>query len=109
MIEKGKGWENYELYNRDESFYNINRLEFQSECILETNDRGLLINLVEGRTVEISSSNGYTTTLNLYETMVVPAAACKIKINNKTGHKSKLVYTFIRDSAIVNGLNDPYS
>ena len=36
LIEKGKDWENYELYNRDESFYNINRLEFQSECILET-------------------------------------------------------------------------
>ena len=41
--------------------------------------------------------------------MLVPAAACKIKINNKTGYKSKLVYTFVRDSAIVNGLNDPYS
>ena len=109
LIEKGKDWENYELYNRDESFYNINRLEFQSECVLETNDRGLLINLVEGRTVEIWSSNGYKTTLNLYETMLVPAAACKIKINNNTGYKSKLVYTFVRDSAIVNGLNDPYS
>ena len=109
LIEKGKDWENYELYNRDESFYNINRLEFQSECVLETDDRGLLINLVEGRTVEIWSSNGYKTTLNLYETMLVPAAACKIKINNKTEYKSKLVYTFIRDSAIVNGLNDPYS
>ena len=109
LINKGANWEDYELYNRDESFYNINRLEFYSECFLKTEDRGLLINLVEGKTVEISSSNGYVTTLNLYETMIVPAAAFKIKINNTTGQKSKIVYTYVRDSALIDGLNHPYS
>ena len=109
LIEKGEDWANYELYNRDESFYNINRLEFQSVCYLETKDRGLLINLVEGHSIDLVSMNGYSVTLNLYETMVVPAAAFKIKLTNNSKKKSKLVYTFVRESAIIDGLNHPYS
>ena len=109
LIEEGEDWKDYELYNRDESFYNINRLEFESVFYLETKDRGLLINLVEGHSIKLVSANGHSVSLNLYETMVIPAAAEKIKLINNSEIKSKLVYTFVRESAITDGLNHPYS
>ena len=109
LINNGKDWEDYELYNREESFYNINRLEFYSECHLDTEGKGLLINLVEGKAARITAPNGYETTLNLYETMIIPAAAGRVKINNIENSISKIVYTFVRESALNRGLNNPYS
>ena len=109
LINNGKDWEDYELYNREESFYNINRLEFYSECHLDTEGKGLLINLVEGKAARITAPNSYETTLNLYETMIIPAAAGRVKINNIENSISKIVYTFVRESALNRGLNNPYS
>ena len=76
-------------------------------CILETKDRGLIINLVEGRTIRLESKNGRTMKLNLYETMVIPEASKLIKITNQTNHECKLVYSFVRSSSLEHGLNDP--
>ena len=76
-------------------------------CSLETKGRGLIVNLVEGRTIKLKSNNGRIAELNLYETMVIPEASILITITNQTIHKCKLVYSFVRSSAIDNGLNDP--
>tara|TARA_Y100001970_G_scaffold276701_1_gene379797 strand:- start:228 stop:2051 length:1824 start_codon:yes stop_codon:yes gene_type:complete len=107
LINQGDDWKDFEIYNRKESFYNINRIDFLTTCILETKDRGLIINLVEGRTIRLESKNGRTMKLNLYETMVIPEASKLIKITNQTNHECKLVYSFVRSSSLEHGLNDP--
>ena len=107
LINQGDDWKDFEIYNRKESFYNINRIDFLTTCSLETKGRGLIVNLVEGRTIKLKSNNGRIAELNLYETMVIPEASILITITNQTIHKCKLVYSFVRSSAIDNGLNDP--
>lgn len=107
LINQGDDWKDFEIYNRTESFYNINRIDFLTTCSLETKGRGLIVNLVEGRTIKLKSNNGRIAELNLYETMVIPEASILITITNQTIHKCKLVYSFVRSSAIDNGLNDP--
>ena len=107
LINKGDDWKDFEIYNRNESFYNINRIDFLTTCKLETEGRGLIVNLVEGRTIKIKSNNGRIAELNLYETMVIPEASILISITNQTSHECKLVYSFVRSSAINSGLNDP--
>ncbi len=107
LINQGDDWKDFEIYNRKESFYNINRIDFLTTCMLETKDRGLIINLVEGRTIKLESENGRSMKLNLYETMVIPEASKLIKITNQTNHECKLVYSFVRPSSLEHGLNDP--
>ena len=75
--------------------------------MLETKGKGLIVNLVEGRTVNLESKNGRKMRLNLYETMVIPEASKLIKITNQTDHECKLVYSFVRSSSLQQGLNDP--
>ncbi|GAB6281446.1 MAG: hypothetical protein STSR0008_01850 [Ignavibacterium sp.] len=108
LLEEGNDWKIYELYNKPFTFYNINRLEFQTEFEMETNDIAYTINLVEGEQVEIISTNGRRTKLSYLETMVIPAATKKLKFINKGNRLCKLVFAFVRPSiGITEPLNDP--
>tara|TARA_S200000501_G_scaffold180959_1_gene170398 strand:+ start:6149 stop:7972 length:1824 start_codon:yes stop_codon:yes gene_type:complete len=107
LIDEGSDWKNFEIYNRIESFYNINRIDFLTKYELDTEGNGLIINLVEGRSIFLTSKNGIKKRLNLFETMVIPAASGLVKLSNQTKHDCKLVYSFVRPSSLKLGLNDP--
>ena len=106
LIDSGDDWEDYELYNRSESFFNIHRVEFDTEVEINLEGRALTMNLVEGRKIEIEDNNGRVTTLALYETILVPEATKRLRIKNISKYRSKLLYAYIRPSAITGRLND---
>lgn len=97
LIDSGNDWELFELYNKPYTFYKIFRVEFDTEFELDTKNNGYTINLVEGENVKVLSDNGYNQSLGFLETMVIPAAADKVKFVNKTGKKSKLVLVHVKE------------
>jgi mannose-6-phosphate isomerase class I len=108
LINKGKDWQEFVLYNKPFTFYNVHRVEFKSEYVLETNDRPFAINLVEGERIELETEKGNIISLAYLESMIIPAAAGKVKFKNNTGRKCKVVLVYVRpEVGISEALNDP--
>jgi mannose-6-phosphate isomerase class I len=108
LINEGNGWKEYELYNKPFTFYNINRVEFERHYELNTNGRAYATNLVEGERVELIAENGRVVKLSYLESMLIPAAAGKLKIVNKGKRPCKMVLVYVRDSiGMIESLNDP--
>ncbi|MBL1213147.1 MAG: hypothetical protein D8M61_07360 [Ignavibacteriae bacterium] len=108
LINEGAGWKEYSLYNKPFTFYNINRVEFYNDYLLETKDRPFAINLVEGERIELETEKGNKSSLAYLESMVIPAAAGKVKFKNKTGQRCKVVLVYVRpEIGRSEALNDP--
>jgi mannose-6-phosphate isomerase class I len=108
LLRKGEDWQEYVLYDGDFFFYNIHRAEFRQQYHFDTQERGYAVNLVEGEQVEVSAENGRNTRLSYLESMIVPAAAGKVKIENKGERPCKLVLVFVKPGIGVSApLNDP--
>ena len=108
LINEGKGWKEYGLYNKPFTFYNINRVEFERLYETNTNGNAFATNLVEGEEVEIVSENGRTSKLSYLESMLIPAATGKIKIINKSKRPCKMIMVYIRPGiGITEPLNEP--
>ena len=108
LVDSGKDWQLFELYNKPFTFYNIYRVEFENEYILDTKSKAYAVNLVEGEKVELTGDNGKATDLAYIETMLIPAATGKVKIVNKGKSKCKMVLVHIReDIGITEPVNNP--
>ncbi|MGD8778686.1 MAG: class I mannose-6-phosphate isomerase [Ignavibacteria bacterium] len=108
LIWEGKDWQLYELYNKPFTFYNIYRLEFESEYELNTNGFAYAVNLVEGESIELKSKNGRVERLSYLESMIIPAAAEKVEIKNLSKKKSKLVLVKVKEEVgITEPVNNP--
>ncbi len=109
VIESGNDWQEVVLYDAPFTFYNIHRIEFETEFIMNTNGVAYSTNLVQGERVEIYSENGRIVRLSYLETMIIPAATGNIKIVNK-GKSSpcKMVMVYVKPGiGITTPLNDP--
>ncbi|NWF89275.1 MAG: class I mannose-6-phosphate isomerase [Ignavibacteriaceae bacterium] len=108
VLRSGKGWQEVVLYESPFTFYNIHRIEFEDEFIMNTNGMAYSTNLVQGEQVEIYSSNGRVSKLSYLETMIIPAAAGEIKIVNKGKNACKMVMVYVKpEIGIKYPLNDP--
>jgi len=108
LLNEGDGWKEFELYNKPFSFYNINRIEFERHYELNTNGRAYATNLVEGERVEIIAENGRVVKLSYLESMLIPAAAGKLKIVNKGKRPCKMVLVYVREGiGLIEPMNDP--
>ncbi len=97
LIDKSGDWELYELYNKPFTFYNIYRLEFDTSYKLVTKGNAYAVNLVEGESVELKSKNGRVEKLSYLESMIIPAAADEVVINNLSNRKSKIVLVQVKE------------
>ncbi|WP_243699147.1 class I mannose-6-phosphate isomerase [Anseongella ginsenosidimutans] len=95
LLEEGDDWQLLELPTHQEHFYRIQRLEFESEMQLETEDGAQVCNLVEGGPVRVYTSSRELT-LQFAETFVVPAAAGTFKLVNLGKKKAKVVKAFVK-------------
>ena len=69
---------------------------FQGEIELETNNKCLVMNLVEGTAIEVISLSGLRQTFSFAETFIVPAAARQIKVKNLSEKEAILVFAFVK-------------
>ncbi|HZW38005.1 MAG TPA: class I mannose-6-phosphate isomerase [Ignavibacteriaceae bacterium] len=108
VISSGKGWQEVVLYDKPYTFYNINRIEFADEYVMNTNGLAYSTNLVQGEQVEIISENGRVTKLSYLETMLIPAATGELRIINKGKIPVMMVMVYIKPDIGINiPLNDP--
>ena len=108
IIRSGNGWQEVVLYDAPFTFYNVHRIEFENEFIMDTNGTAYSTNLVQGQKVEIHSQNGRVSNLSYLETMLIPAATGKIKIVNKGKGSCKMVMVYVKpEIGIKAPLNDP--
>ncbi|RJP72141.1 MAG: hypothetical protein C4539_03955 [Ignavibacteriales bacterium] len=108
VIKSGSDWQEVVLYDAPFTFYNIHRIEFETEFIMDTNGVAYSTNLVQGERVEIHSENGRIVHLSYLETMIIPAATGKIRIVNKGKNPCKMVMVYVKPGiGITKPLNDP--
>jgi len=97
LLEDGDGFTRYRLYNRPETFYEVDRVEFDSQFEMETSGRAWTVSFVEGQKARVTVSNGRQTTLSFLESLVIPAAAMNVKVENLGDQPVKLVLVAIKE------------
>ncbi len=108
LLRKGNDWTEYVLYDRPETFYIINRLEFGTTVDLETEGNAFAVNLVDGEWIDVITSNGFNTSLARFESMIIPAATGNFQVVNRGESACQLILVYIRSDIGGHGvLNNP--
>lgn len=96
-IERGADWELIHLPTHCDHFYDVHRIEFDTEVVIDTDESCHVLMLVEGTAVVIEI-DGQTAGHFVYaETFIVPAAAKKYKLINKGPGRAKVIKSFLKD------------
>lgn len=108
LIEKHANFTRYSLYNRPETFYEVERVDFETEYEMDTGGRAWTLSIVEGQRVALKVSNGRQTQLAFLESLVIPAAAGNVKITNLEDTPIKLIRVAIKEGVGTNlAMNNP--
>lgn len=108
LIDSGRDWKLFELYDKPFTFYKILRVEFEKSYTINTGGKGYAINLVEGETIDVVSSKGRTTSLAYIETMLIPAAAEQVTFINTGKKPCKLILVYVKPEVGISiPVNDP--
>jgi mannose-6-phosphate isomerase class I len=97
VIEKGKDWELIHLPTHQEHFYDVHRLEFDTEITVETNNTCHILMLVEGTSIKVKNADGTVTGFNYAETFVIPAAAQSYTLINTGKGRARVIKAFVKD------------
>ncbi|MEJ5993744.1 class I mannose-6-phosphate isomerase [Pedobacter sp. Du54] len=97
LIEKGADWQLIHLPTHKDHFYDVHRIEFETEITIKTNNTCHILMLVEGTTLHVETENGVHLTFNYAETFVIPAAANSYKLINADKTKAKVIKAFVKD------------
>jgi mannose-6-phosphate isomerase class I len=98
IIEKEADYQLVHLPTHAAHFYDVHRLEFSNSANITTNGNCLVMMLVEGSSVTVTTANGYTTIYHYAETFVIPAAAIACRITSHNGERVKLIKAFLKPS-----------
>lgn len=93
--QEGDGWKIVNLPTHKEHLYSIDRLEFEKSIQVNTEQKFHVLNLVEGESVNVISSNKKIK-LHYAETIIIPAAAGEYVIENCTNGNAKVVKAFMK-------------
>lgn len=96
-IEKGADWELIHLPTHRDHFYDIHRVEFDTEVEIDTNESCHVLMLVEGSAVDIEIAGQAAGHFAYAETFIVPAAAKRYKLINKGSGRAKVIKSFLKD------------
>lgn len=96
VIGTGDDWQLVHLPTHPEHFYDIHRYDFENEVAVETDGSCHVMNLVEGSSIIVETSNGVKQRFNYAETFAIPAAAKKYKMINEGNEIAKVVKAYIK-------------
>jgi len=96
VIERGGDWELVHLPTHAEHFYDVHRIDFNSEIFIETGNNCHVMMLVEGQSVSVETENGFKQTFAYAETFVIPAAAKSYKLTNMGNNPAKVIKAFLK-------------
>lgn len=97
LIEEGKDWKRIHLPTHREHFYDVHRLEFDSQMACDTNNTCHVLMLVEGEAVRVTTADGSSSLYHFAETFVLPAAAGQYTLTNQGSGRAKVIKAFVKD------------
>lgn len=98
LIEKGDDWLLYHLPTHKDHLYDIHRYHFKNQITINTNNKCLVLNLVEGESIHIMTEEGICQIFNYAETFIIPASAVSVKITNMSSCEVMLITAFVKPS-----------
>lgn len=96
LIEQGADWMLYHLQTHPKHSYDVLRYHFSGDININTNNKCLVMSLVEGTSIEVVSANGLVQRFSYAETFVIPAAARNVRVKNMSGNDAIMVVAFVK-------------
>jgi mannose-6-phosphate isomerase class I len=96
VIEATEHWQIVHLPTHQDHFYDVHRLEFDTEISRNTADCCHIMMLVEGESIRITTADGTVHTYAYAETFVVPAAAGAYTLTNLGADRAKVILAFLK-------------
>jgi mannose-6-phosphate isomerase class I len=96
VIKQGADWQLLNLSTHDEHFYAIERFEFETEVMENTNGQCHILSLVEGDSIIVKTGD-LEQMIHYAETFIIPAAAEQYMMINRNAAKAKVVKAFVKD------------
>ncbi len=98
-IAQGNDWKVVHLPTHPEHFYDVHRLEFDTEIEVDTDESCHVLMVVEGEAVRLITAQGLEHDFHYAETFIIPAAARTYKLINLGNTPVKVVKAFIKQNA----------
>jgi len=96
LLEEGSGWQKWHLPTHETHLYDVHRYIIRSSADIRTENKCLVMNLVEGEKVLVETRDGSGREICFAETFVIPAAAEGVRITNLSAGEAVLVKAFIK-------------
>jgi mannose-6-phosphate isomerase class I len=96
VIEQAEGWQIVHLPTHQDHFYDVHRLEFDTQIFRHTDNCCHIMMLVEGQAISIETADGTLHTYAYAETFVVPAAAGSYTLTNLSEGQAKVILAFLK-------------
>jgi len=96
VLKKGDDWKLVHLPTHADHYYDVHRLEFETEMNVYTDNVCHILMLVEGTAIEIETQDGTKARFNYAETFIVPARTKHYTLTNKGSGTAKVVKAFVK-------------
>jgi mannose-6-phosphate isomerase class I len=96
LIAEGTDWQQLNLSTHPDHFYAIQRFEFETEVKDTTDDQCLILSLVEGASITVTTGT-LEQTIHYAETFIIPAAAKNYTLKNTGTSRAKVIKAFVKN------------
>lgn len=96
VLEEGSDWKTVHLPTHEAHFYDVHRIEFETEVTIQTRQVCHVMMLVEGTEVSVRIGD-QERTFRYAETFVIPASVSRYTLVNMRGGTAKVVKAFVKD------------
>jgi len=96
LIQSGKDWQKWHLPTHETHLYDVHRMHFKTSVLIPTQNKCLVMSLVEGRSITVETEGGRRQKFNYAETFVIPAAAGSIIVRNNAEDHAIIVIAFVK-------------
>jgi mannose-6-phosphate isomerase class I len=96
VLHHGDGWRIVHVPTHPDHFYDVHRLEFERDVVVEMDGSCHVLSLVEGQLMILETANGMRQRCNYAETFVVPAAAQSYRLINESPQPAFVVKAFVK-------------
>jgi mannose-6-phosphate isomerase class I len=96
LVTEGDDWQLWHLLTHETHLYEVVRYIFRSSVVIDTGNKCLVMNLVEGSGIMVETGGGIRQAVRYAETFVIPAAAERVTITNMSESVAMLVMAYVK-------------